>query len=76
MDETQDPRKKTHPVALTDELFTVTEVATTLKLNEQTVRNWIDTGLLPAIRIGRRIRIKRTVLKQILEHGLPSQRSD
>jgi excisionase family DNA binding protein len=56
--------------ALTDEVFTVSEVAVILKLSEQTIRNWIDAGTLPAVRLGRRIRIKRAVLQQILEHGL------
>jgi excisionase family DNA binding protein len=43
-----------------DELLTVAEVSAILKLNQQTVRNWIDSGFLPAIRIGRRVRIKRS----------------
>jgi excisionase family DNA binding protein len=54
---------------LTDELYTVAEVAEVLKLNLQTVRNWIDAGKPPAFRIGRRVRIKREVLQGILEHG-------
>jgi excisionase family DNA binding protein len=37
----------------------VAKVAAILKLNQQTVRNWIDSGFLPAVRIGRRVRIKR-----------------
>jgi len=40
-----------------DEFLTVAEVAERLKLNQQTVRNWIDRGELPAYRIGRRVRI-------------------
>ena len=34
--------------------LTVAEVAETLKLNQQTVRNWIDQGTLPALRAGGR----------------------
>ena len=34
-----------------DSFLTVAEVADTLKLNQQTVRNWIDAGKLPALRI-------------------------
>jgi excisionase family DNA binding protein len=34
-----------------DEFMTVAEVAAILKLNQQTIRNWIDTGFLPAVRI-------------------------
>jgi excisionase family DNA binding protein len=40
-----------------DEFLTVREVADLLKLKSQTVRNWIDGGKLPAIHIGRRVRI-------------------
>jgi len=39
--------------------LTVAEVAAVLKLNQQTVRNWIDQGSLPALRVGRRVRIRR-----------------
>ena len=42
-----------------DAFLTVAEVAATLKLNQQTVRNWIDQGRLPAVRIGRRVRVRR-----------------
>jgi excisionase family DNA binding protein len=37
------------------------EVAEILKLNPQTVRNWIDRGELPAVRVGsRRVRVRQT----------------
>ena len=49
--------------------LTVAEVAEILRLNPQTVRNWIDAGTLPAIRVGRRVRIKRVDLDRILENG-------
>ncbi|MBO0768181.1 MAG: helix-turn-helix domain-containing protein [Solirubrobacterales bacterium] len=48
------------------EFLTVRDVADLLQLNEQTVRNWIDQGSLPAHRIGRRVRIQRSDLDQIL----------
>ena len=41
----------------------------TLKLNQQTVRNWIDQGTLPALRVGRRVRIKRSDFERILEQS-------
>ena len=50
-----------------EELLTVEEVASTLKMNQQTIRNWIDNGYLPAIRIGRRVRIKRSDFDALLE---------
>jgi excisionase family DNA binding protein len=54
----------------TEETYlTVAEVAATLKLNQQTVRNWIDAGTLPALRVGRRVRIKRSDFDRILEQS-------
>src|SRR5436309_1341086 len=41
-----------------EDVVTVAEIAEILKLNPQTVRNWIDQGSLPAIRIGRRVRVR------------------
>jgi excisionase family DNA binding protein len=52
-----------------DSFLTVAEVAGLLKLNQQTVRNWIDQGSLPAVRIGRRVRIKRADLDRVVESG-------
>ncbi|HEY3775598.1 MAG TPA: helix-turn-helix domain-containing protein [Solirubrobacteraceae bacterium] len=49
--------------------LTVAEVAATLKLNQQTVRNWIDAGTLPALRVGRRVRIKRSDFDRIIEES-------
>ena len=40
-----------------------------LKLNQQTVRNWIDQGSLPALRVGRRVRIKRSDFERVLEQS-------
>jgi excisionase family DNA binding protein len=54
---------------LDEEFLTVAEIAEMLKLNQQTVRNWIDDGYLPAIRAGRRVRVLRSDLKQLLEDG-------
>ena len=49
--------------------MTVAEVAETLKLNQQTVRNWIDQGSLPALRVGRRVRIKRSDFERIVDEN-------
>ena len=49
--------------------MTVAEVAETLKLNQQTVRNWIDAGKLPAVRLGRRVRVKRADFDRLVEEG-------
>jgi len=49
-----------------ESFLTVAEVAGMLKLNQQTVRNWIDQGSLPALRVGRRVRIKRSDFERVL----------
>jgi excisionase family DNA binding protein len=54
---------------LEDSFLTVAEVAAMLKLNQQTVRNWIDAGSLPALRVGRRVRIRRSDFERLLAAG-------
>ena len=49
--------------------MTVDEIARTLKLNPQTVRNWIDRGELPAVRVGRRVRIRRQDFNAMVDAG-------
>jgi len=53
-----------------DTFLTVAEVAAMLRLNPQTIRNWIDAGELPAVRVGeRRVRILRRELDAFLQHS-------
>lgn len=52
-----------------DEFLTVAEIAGILKINQQTVRNWIDPGILPALHIGRRVRVRRSDFEALLERG-------
>lgn len=40
-----------------------------LKLNQQTVRNWIVAGKLPAHHIGRRVRVRRSDFDALLAAG-------
>src|SRR5438270_11119050 len=56
-----------------DEYLTVKEIAERLKLNQQTVRNWIDDGRLSAVRIGRRVRVRRVDLDRILAQGATAE---
>lgn len=50
-------------VGMEDTFLTVAEVAELLKLDQQTVRNWIDRGDLAAVRVGqRRVRIRQSHL--------------
>jgi excisionase family DNA binding protein len=56
--------------SLEDPLLTVDDVAAALGLNQQTVRNYIDDGVLPAVRVGnRRVRIRRSALDAFLAAG-------
>jgi excisionase family DNA binding protein len=59
-----------------DEFLTVAEIAELLKLNQQTIRNWIDAGTLPAIHVGRRVRIRRSDFERLIEHGYSSAPTD
>ena len=62
-----------------DETFlTVAEIAEQLRLNQQTVRNWIDRGELAAIRLGaRRVRVRASELERFIaassSAGLPDE---
>jgi excisionase family DNA binding protein len=54
---------------VTDEFLTVAEVAALLRLNPQTIRNWIESRTLPAVRVGRRVRVLRRDLDALVEQG-------
>ena len=54
---------------MSEEFLTVAEIAELLKVNQQTVRNWIDRGSLPAVRVGRRVRVRQSALDRILGAG-------
>jgi excisionase family DNA binding protein len=56
-----------------DEYLTVAEIAELLKINPQTVRNWIDRRELPAVRVGqRRVRVRQSDLDAFLTSGATS----
>lgn len=61
---------------MSDQFLTVAEVANALKLNQQTIRNWIDAGTLPAVRIGRRVRIKRADFERLVEQSYTGPRTE
>ena len=53
-----------------DELLTVQEVAGYLKINPQTVHNWITRREIPAVRVGkRRVRIRQADLDAFIAAG-------
>ncbi len=47
-------------------LLTIAEVADRLRVNEKTVRRWIDTQELPAFKLGRQWRISEQGLRRFL----------
>jgi excisionase family DNA binding protein len=55
---------------LQETFLTVAEIAEQLKLNPQTIRNWIDRGSLPAVRVGpRQVRVRESDLDAFLNQG-------
>jgi excisionase family DNA binding protein len=53
-----------------DESFlTVAEIAALLKVDPMTIGNWISRGELPAMRVGRRVRIPRADFDRLIEAG-------
>ena len=40
------------------QLLTVPQVAAAFQVTAQTIRNWIDHGTLPAVRVGRAFRVR------------------
>lgn len=55
--------------------LTVAELAEALKINQQTIRNWIDRGELRAVRVGpRRVRIRQSDVDTFLSRAAMPQR--
>jgi excisionase family DNA binding protein len=54
------------------ELLTVQETAKLLKLSPITIRRYIGSGRLPAVRIGRAIRVRREAVEELLEPVEPT----
>ena len=50
-------------------LLTVSEVASEFQVTAQTIRNWIDHGVLPAVRVGRAFRVRREDVDALLERA-------
>ncbi len=49
------------------ELLTVDETARLLKVTQITVRRFIAEGRLPAVRVGRAVRVRREALDQLIK---------
>jgi len=52
-----------------DALLTVPQVAATFQVTAQTIRNWIDHGTLPAVRVGRAFRVRQKDVDELLERA-------
>lgn len=48
------------------DLLAVHETATMLNVNPETVRRYIASGRLPAVRVGRRVRVRKEAVEAIL----------
>ena len=48
------------------QLMTVSQVAEEFQVTTQTIRNWIDHGTLPAVKIGRAFRVRREDVEELL----------
>ena len=51
------------------ELLTVGETAKIFRVTLQTVRNWIEWGKLPALRVGRRFLVRREHIEALLDQA-------
>ena len=51
------------------QLLTVPQVAEEFQVTAQTIRNWIDQGVIPAVRVGRAFRVRREDVDELLERA-------
>ena len=51
------------------QLLTVPQVAEQFQVTAQTIRNWIDAGVLPAVRVGRAFRVRGEDVDALLERA-------
>ena len=51
----------------TDELLTIVEVATFLKISRRTAWRWCQSGRLPAHKIGHQWRVSRNTLERFID---------
>lgn len=68
----------THPAGaiLKNEVLTVNEVATYLRVSRVTVWRWCQRGIVPAFQVGRNWRIRRKDLLTLLETTQPPTNFD
>ena len=54
-----------------EEFYTVEEMADYLKVSEQTIRLWIRTGKVKAVKMGRAWRIRSEEVRRVATDGVP-----
>ena len=59
-----------------EDFLTVAELAQRLRVTEQSVRSWIDAGSLPAVRIGRRVRVLRSDFDALVSNRYRPRKSE
>ena len=52
------------------ELLTIKETAAALKVSSWTIRRWLNTKDITAVRLGRSIRISRSEIERIMTKGI------
>jgi excisionase family DNA binding protein len=53
-----------------DPLLSASDVANEWQISLRTVRRWIADGRLPVVRLGRSVRVRRSVMQRISKRGL------
>jgi excisionase family DNA binding protein len=66
MQELESEKELYVPKAISDEFYTVRQVATDLRVSTRTVRRWIENGSLTAHKFGRSVRIAARDLRAFL----------
>jgi excisionase family DNA binding protein len=62
-------------LGVTPDLLTVPEVAKALRVDDRTVRNYVQRGLLPAVQVakGAAIRVPRSAVEKLLAPEPPEE---
>jgi excisionase family DNA binding protein len=53
--------------SLEPQMFTIKEASNFLNMSENTIRMWIWQKMIPSIKLGRSVRLKRSDLEQIIQ---------
>jgi excisionase family DNA binding protein len=56
-------------------VLSVPQVADVFQVTAQTIRNWIDQGLLPAVRVGRAYRIREEDVSKLMDKASATSES-